>query len=107
MTSCKYPQHHQSGDCGSVGQAAAAAAGVIVAFVVAAKVLAFVGAYWPVIVAAVAVGLGLAVAVAAVRFARLDPAARRYWLSARWHRVRWRRLARNLQLARQDKHRGG
>jgi DNA segregation ATPase FtsK/SpoIIIE, S-DNA-T family len=48
---------------------------------------------------------GLAVAVA--RFAVLEREAKRYWLAARWHRIRWRRLARNLQLARVDKHRGG
>lgn len=44
---------------------------------------------------------------AAVRFAVLAPEARRYWLAARWHRLTWRRLARNLALAYTDRHHGG
>src|SRR5262245_36140952 len=38
------------------------------------------------------------------RVALLPPAARRYWLPSRWHRWRWRWLARNCQLAYLDKH---
>jgi DNA segregation ATPase FtsK/SpoIIIE, S-DNA-T family len=48
-----------------------------------------------------------AAVVPAARFALLDPSARRYWVAARWHRARWRRLARNLRLAYEDRHRGG
>ena len=44
-------------------------------------------------------------AVAVVRFVRLTPAARRHWLPARWHRLRWRWLSRNLGLAYVDQHR--
>ena len=44
-------------------------------------------------------------AVAVVRFVRLTPAARRHWLPARWHRLRWRWLSRNLGLAYLDQHR--
>jgi DNA segregation ATPase FtsK/SpoIIIE, S-DNA-T family len=46
-------------------------------------------------------------ALAVVRFARLDHAGRRHWLPARWHRAGWKRLARNVGLAYQDKHLGG
>jgi S-DNA-T family DNA segregation ATPase FtsK/SpoIIIE len=38
-------------------------------------------------------------AVAAARFVRLPPAARRYWWSACWARLRWPWLARNCHLA--------
>jgi S-DNA-T family DNA segregation ATPase FtsK/SpoIIIE len=54
-----------------------------------------------------AVLAAVAAVVAVVRFAMLIPAARRYWLAARWHRAGWRRLARNLRLAYEDRHRGG
>jgi S-DNA-T family DNA segregation ATPase FtsK/SpoIIIE len=105
MTSIKSGAHnHPSSSDGST----VAVAGVVVAAVlvaaVAVKVWAFTVVYWPAAVVAVAVVLGLAVVVAIMRFVMLDPAARRYWLSARWHRLRWRRLSRNLGLARVDKH---
>jgi DNA segregation ATPase FtsK/SpoIIIE, S-DNA-T family len=45
--------------------------------------------------------------IAVVRFARLDAAGRRNWLPARWHRLTWKWLARNLQLAYVDRHLGG
>lgn len=55
--------------------------------------------------------LGLAAALvagrlvlAAVRLARLPAEARRYWLPARWHSLRWRWLCRSLGLAKTDKH---
>jgi S-DNA-T family DNA segregation ATPase FtsK/SpoIIIE len=105
MTSCKYPEHHKSGGR-SVLPFAIVVAAVVVAVVVA-KVVAFIETYWPVAAGAAAVVVGLAVVVAAVRFVRLDRPARRYWVSARWHRAGWRRLARNLRLAGEDRHRGG
>jgi S-DNA-T family DNA segregation ATPase FtsK/SpoIIIE len=73
----------------------------------AVRVLAFVRAYAQLATVAAAVVVVLAAVVAAVRFVRLPRAARRYWLSARWHRAGWRRLARNLRLAGEDRHRGG
>jgi DNA segregation ATPase FtsK/SpoIIIE, S-DNA-T family len=48
-----------------------------------------------------------AVLVAVIRFARLAPDARRYWPAARWGKITWHRLARNLQLAYVDRHHGG
>jgi S-DNA-T family DNA segregation ATPase FtsK/SpoIIIE len=47
------------------------------------------------------------IAIAIVRFIRLDAAGRRNWLPARWHRLTWKWLARNLQLAYVDRHLGG
>src|SRR5215467_995427 len=44
--------------------------------------------------------------IVVVRFVRLPAAARHYWFLARLHRVRWRRISRNLGLARVDKHTG-
>lgn len=45
--------------------------------------------------------------LAAARFARLGRHGKRHWLPARWHRLTWKRLARNLGLAYQDRHLGG
>jgi DNA segregation ATPase FtsK/SpoIIIE, S-DNA-T family len=42
--------------------------------------------------------------LAAVRFARLPAEARRYWLPARWHSLRWRWLCHRLGLAVIDNH---
>jgi len=65
---------------------------------------------WLVLCLAVLVGLPLAIVtrltIAAFRFALLDRAGQRHWLPARWHRLGWKRLARNLQLAAPDKHLG-
>jgi DNA segregation ATPase FtsK/SpoIIIE, S-DNA-T family len=55
--------------------------------------------------AVIAAGLVLArLAVAVVRFARLSPAGRRYWLPARWARLRWRWFCRNAGLGYLDRH---
>jgi S-DNA-T family DNA segregation ATPase FtsK/SpoIIIE len=105
VSTCKYPRHHQAsrGDSGPLA--------VLILVVLAALVLlaavrfAEQHALWFAVPAAVAVVLRLG--LAAVRFARLDRAGRRHWFRARWHRFGWRRLARNLDLARRDKHRGG
>lgn len=43
--------------------------------------------------------------VGAVRFARLSRAGKRNWVRARWCRVKWRWLSRNLGLAYLDQHR--
>jgi S-DNA-T family DNA segregation ATPase FtsK/SpoIIIE len=48
-----------------------------------------------------------ATAVTVIRFVRLAPEARRFWPAARWGKLTWHRLARNLQLAYVDKHHGG
>jgi DNA segregation ATPase FtsK/SpoIIIE, S-DNA-T family len=53
-------------------------------------------------IAAVVVLVRLAAAV--VRFVRLPRAAKRYWLRARWYRLRWRWLCSALGLTRLDKH---
>ena len=45
--------------------------------------------------------------VAVIRFVQLAPEARRYWPAARWHKLTWLRLARNLNLALVDAHLGG
>ena len=109
-TSCRFPQHHKSdGDdllpvvVGVVLAAAAAAVVVAVVRIVAGFVLAHL---WQ--IAGPFVGLVLVrLAVAVVRFARLDAAGRRHWLPARWHRLTWKRLSRNLGLSYVDKHLGG
>jgi S-DNA-T family DNA segregation ATPase FtsK/SpoIIIE len=43
-------------------------------------------------------------AVAAARFARLPSAGKRYWLPARWQRLRWRWFCRNAGLGYLDRH---
>jgi hypothetical protein len=43
-------------------------------------------------------------AAAVDRFARLSSAGRRYWLPARWQRLRWRWFCRNAGLAYLDRH---
>jgi DNA segregation ATPase FtsK/SpoIIIE, S-DNA-T family len=43
-------------------------------------------------------------AVAVVRFARLPAPGRRYWLAARWQRLRWRWFCRNAGLGYLDHH---
>lgn len=61
---------------------------------------------WPWLVLAAAVLAAAVLTVAVYRFARLPAPARRYWLPARWHKLRWRRLARNLNLSYTDRERG-
>jgi DNA segregation ATPase FtsK/SpoIIIE, S-DNA-T family len=103
MSGCRYPQHHQSDSGGlllTVVAVAACAAGVVLVVNVAA---AFVVAYWPWLVTAAAV----AVAAVTIRVALLPAGARRYWLLARRHRFTFKRLARNVGIARVDQHRGG
>lgn len=67
-------------------------------------VVAFAWHWGPVVVLVLAAAVAV---VAVIRFVMLPKEARRYWLAARWHRLTWRRLARNLRLAYEDKHLGG
>jgi hypothetical protein len=66
---------------------------------------------WLVIRLLVIIGIPAAIitrlAIGAVRFARLPRAAKKNYPAACWHRLRWRALARRLDLARPDPHRGG
>jgi hypothetical protein len=82
----------------------AAVAGLVALYVVVRFVLAH---FWWFAVPVLALG-AVGLAVAAVGFVRLGAAGRRNWLPARWHRLGWKRLSRNLPgLAYLDKHLGG
>ena len=59
------------------------------------------------ILAVLAVFPAARAALAVYRFIRLPAEGRRHYLPARWHRLRWKRLSRNLGLAAVDKHLGG
>jgi DNA segregation ATPase FtsK/SpoIIIE, S-DNA-T family len=101
--SCIHSDHHRGEDgSGSVVLAIVALGAAAVALRIA---IGFVLAHLWWFVAPPAVLVLVVLAVAVVRFARLDAAGRRYWLSARRHRFGWKRLARNLNLGRPDKHR--
>lgn len=95
---CLFPHHH--------GKDRRSTVPGVLALVLTVAVVYVVARYWAWIVTAAGVGLGLVVIESAVRFALLDPAARRYWLPARWARFQWRRTAKNLRLAPVDRHRG-
>jgi DNA segregation ATPase FtsK/SpoIIIE, S-DNA-T family len=101
--SCLHSDHHR-GEDGS-GSAVVAIVALVAAVAVLSIAVRFVLAHlWEFVAPPAAVVL-VCLAAAVVRFARLDASGRRYWLSARWHRCHWRRLARNLNLGRPDKHR--
>lgn len=78
-------------------------AGVAVLYVAARFVLVYFWWFAGPVLGLVSVGL----VVAVIRLVRLGAAGRRNWLPARWHRLGWNRLARNLGLAYVDKHLGG
>jgi DNA segregation ATPase FtsK/SpoIIIE, S-DNA-T family len=105
MSGCRFPEHH--GTKGGDGPGLFVIVSVIAAAVVLVIAVRFVMAHlwWFAVPPAVLAAVVLAVAV--IRFARLDRAAKRHWLRARWHRITWKRLARNLDLGRRDKHLGG
>src|SRR5262245_52980894 len=92
---CLYPHHHGKDGGSSIVPVLALAAAAAAAYTAARD--------WAWIATLAAFTAGLVVVEAAVRFALLDPAARRYWAAARWHRFRWRRLAKNLRLAPVDR----
>jgi DNA segregation ATPase FtsK/SpoIIIE, S-DNA-T family len=103
MSGCLFPSHH---DPDSRGLSLAVVAFAVLAAVVvlaARAVVVFAAAHWAWFAAA-----GLAVLAAGVtRVALLPAGSRRYWLLARWHRFTFKRLARNVGIARIDQHRGG
>jgi S-DNA-T family DNA segregation ATPase FtsK/SpoIIIE len=84
---------------GPVWAAAAAVIGTLARVYLVAS-----GHVWDVLGIAALV-LAARVTWAAVRFARLPRAAKRHYPAACWHRLRWRWLARNLDLSYADKHR--
>lgn len=103
MSGCRFPDHHKLGSSGSSLVIVAVAAALAVLVLAGRAVVLFAVAHWWLFPAIVAV----AVAPIAVRVVLLPPAARRYWLPAWWHRFTFKRLARNVGIARVDQHRGG
>ena len=104
MIGCLFPEHHKKdgGGPGSVALVLVLAVAVV-AVITVRFVMAHLWWFAAPVAAAGAVRLGLAV----FRFVRLDRAGKAHWCRARWHRITWKRLARNLDLGRRDKHRGG
>lgn len=96
---CLFPAHH-----GKDGGRSAVPVVLVLAVVAAAAYV--IARYWAWIVTFAAFAAGLVLVESAVRVAMLDPAARRYWLAARWAKFQWRRVAKNLRLAPVDRHVG-
>ena len=111
---CRWPEHHPSSSRGPgvvVGLAVVLAAAVVVRAV--SRAVAGVGHFLAAVLHAVSLaGLVLAVVLVLAAVAWLAgrsrlPASWRYLPAMLWHRARWRRLARNLRLSYEDKHRKG
>jgi DNA segregation ATPase FtsK/SpoIIIE, S-DNA-T family len=103
MSGCRYPQHHESGRGGSQLVIVLIAVAMAIVVLAVRQAVSFVVAYRVWVCAAAAALFAFNVA----KVALLPSGARRYWLPSRWHRLTFKRLARNVGIARVDQHRGG